>query len=185
MAIKLFHLALLMPSLLAAGLPAHAENCYILRSARGETLYNSEKPPFDLSYPPFSKEYDAARARGEVLMILSDTDCYNAEKSAERKDLAKLIVWDRANAPLVEYSAEDNQAPRRSAPRPGPAQNSAHAATSAPPPVQAESTPVVVLPSQTPVVVLPPPTPTYFLNSMPPQTAQPAPAPTRSFRTSP
>jgi len=179
MTIKRLPLAALIAVVLVAARPAQAENCYTLKNARGETVYNSEKPPFDLSYPPFSKEYDAARARGEVLMIASDTDCYSPEKFAEQKRQAKAIAWERANTPAVDY-AEGNQASRRPASRPSAAPSS----SPAPAPQAAAPEPSPALQAvPVPVVVLPPPTPTYFLNSMSPQPYPPAsaPVPPRSF----
>lgn len=64
-------------ALLAAACPASAERCHVLKSARGETLYSSEIPPFDLSYPPYSRAYEASRSRGEHLIITADNGCFD------------------------------------------------------------------------------------------------------------
>lgn len=87
--------------LLATGLPAHADDCYILKNAKGETVYNSETPPFDLSYPPPSQGAALSRARGEHLIIVPGDECYRADESARRQEYARVIAWERRQAAFV------------------------------------------------------------------------------------
>lgn len=75
--------------------PAHAVECYVLKSADGRTLFNKSRPPFDLSYPPFSPEYQAARARGEHLIIIPDSECFDEVAFEQRINLVRGIVYER------------------------------------------------------------------------------------------
>jgi hypothetical protein len=118
MANKLSTLASLLATALAACPQAQAESCYRLKDAHGKIVYQSETPPFDLSYPPFSKAYEASRARGESLIIEEGAECFDAERYAAQREMAKILAWDRANAAPV--GEDERPRSRASAPTPEP-----------------------------------------------------------------
>ena len=52
-----------------------AQTCYQLYNKDEKLIWANSKPPFDLSAPPLSAEYQAARVRGERLLITQTNEC--------------------------------------------------------------------------------------------------------------
>jgi len=86
-------------ALLAVACPASAERCHVLKSAQGETLYSSEIPPFDLSYPPYSRAYEASRSRGEHLIITADSGCFDEAAFRRLQSMLRAVTTGSALMP--------------------------------------------------------------------------------------
>ena len=93
--------------------PAQAGDCYTIIDAQGQTIYKAEKPPFDMSYPPFSEEYEASRARGERLLN-------SGEHCIFKKPAAKQAAQPAAIEAAKPAGANAAQPPAP-APQPAPA----------------------------------------------------------------
>jgi len=89
--------------------PAHAVNCYLLINAQGKTIYHAEKPPFDMSYPPFSDEYEASRARGERLVNTGE-HCF-FKKPAPQQPKQDPSAQSETARPAVGSEAKDATQP--------------------------------------------------------------------------
>lgn len=78
---KLLFALLLTPAL------AHS-TCYTLLDAKGDLIYSSTTPPFDLSGPPDSPAYAAAKAKGQRLVI--QNACYRQSTNSPVEIVQRL-----------------------------------------------------------------------------------------------
>jgi hypothetical protein len=57
-----------------------ADICYQHYDKNGQLIDSGRKPPFDISGPPLSLEYQAARDRGEYIVIAPSNSCSSPDK---------------------------------------------------------------------------------------------------------
>lgn len=84
-------------------------DCYQLIDPTGNVLYNDTIPPFDLSYPPYSPEYQSARDAGQQLIIDHNKDC---NKTAEKEP--EIILPTEAPVNHSPYTRYPSRHPSQS-----------------------------------------------------------------------
>jgi len=69
-----------------------AQTCYQIYNKDQELIWAKSEPPFDLSAPPLSAEYQASRARGERLLVTQTDECRLPVSEAMRTQEAAAAV---------------------------------------------------------------------------------------------
>lgn len=83
----------------AALMAQTAENCYQLYDKDKKLIWAKREPPFDISSPPLSAEYQASNSRGERLLITQTAKCGSQEEFENEYEIymnvARAIVYGR------------------------------------------------------------------------------------------
>ena len=69
-----------------------AQSCYQIYNKDQKVIWARSEPPFDLSAPPLSAEYQASRDRGERLVVTQTGDCSLPTSEAMRNQEAAASV---------------------------------------------------------------------------------------------
>ena len=82
------------------------ELCYRHYDKNSQPLSIRRKPPFDMSSPPVSPEYQAAKDRGEYVVISPSSTCSMPDKQTPSETVRNLGT---ASVPPTAYSSKSTQ----------------------------------------------------------------------------